>query len=140
MEESKKTNKGVLIGVIALVAVAIVVAIVYFVARPKTVEGSKAVTIEVVNKAGESTVYSLKTDAEFLRGAMDEAEGLTYDGSEGDYGYFVESVNGEVADYSVDGSYWSIYVNGEYGMYGIDQQVVTDGDAFKLVYETYTAE
>ena len=140
MEESKKTNKGVLIGVIALVCVAVIVAIVYFVARPKTQEGSKAITIDVVNKAGDSKVYTLKTDAEFLRGAMDEAEGLTYDGSESEYGFYVESVNGEVADYSVDGSYWSIYVNGEYGMYGIDQQVVTDGDAFKLVYETYTAD
>ncbi len=140
MEESKKSNKGLVIGVIALVAVAAVLAIVYFVARPKAAEGSKAVTIEVVNKAGESTVYNVKTDAEFLRGAMDEAKGLTYDGSESEYGFYVESVNGEVADYSVDGSYWSIYVNGEYGMYGIDQQVVNDGDAFKLAYECYTAE
>jgi len=65
---------------------------------------------------------------------MDEAEGLTYSGTEGAYGLMIDTVNGETADYSVDASYWSFNVNGEYCNYGIDQQPVNDGDAFSIVY------
>jgi len=65
---------------------------------------------------------------------MEEADGLTFDGDEGEYGMMVMTVNGETADYNVDQSYWSFYVNGEYCNYGIDTQPVADGDAFKIVY------
>ena len=102
----------------------------------KAVVGSKDITIEVVNKASESTMYELSTDAEFLRQAMEEADGLTFDGTESEYGLMISAVNGEVADYNVDASYWSFYVNDEYCNYGIDTQPVMDGDAFKIVYTT----
>ena len=133
--EQKKMSKGKI--VLALAALAAVVAVligVYSVFGAKPVEGSKNITIEVVNKAAESTVYEVSTDAEFLRQAMDEAEGLTYEGTESEYGLMVSTVNGEVADYSVDCSYWSFYVNDEYCNYGIDSQPVMDGDAFAIVY------
>ena len=135
--EQKKVSKGKI--VLALAALAAVVAVlvgVYAAFGAKPVAGSKDITIEVVNKAAESTVYELSTDAEFLRQAMDEAEGLTYDGTESEYGLMVSTVNGEVADYSVDASYWSCYVNDEYCNYGIDTQPVMDGDAFAIVYTT----
>lgn len=134
----KKMNKKLLLGAGILVALIAVFAIVFALFSAKPVEGSKAITIEVVNKAQESTVYELKTDAEYLRGAMDEAEGLTYDGSESEYGMMVSTVNGEVADYNVDMSYWGFYVNGEYCNYGIDTQPVYDGDAFQIVYTIST--
>ena len=44
------------------------------------------------------------------------------------------TVNGEEARYEVNKAYWSIMVNGEYGMYGASEQVVNDGDLFQLVY------
>lgn len=135
--EQKKMSKGKI--VLALAALAAVVAVligVYAAFGAKPVTGSKNITIEVVNKASESTVYELSTDAEFLRQAMDEAEGLTYDGTESEYGLMISTVNGEVADYSVDCSYWSFYVNDEYCNYGIDTQPVMDGDAFAIVYTT----
>lgn len=118
---------GVAVLIAALVAVWMI-----FGAKPQ--EGAKEITIEVINSADESTVYELNTDAEYLRQAMDEADGLTYGGSESEYGMMVDTVNGEVADYNVDGSYWSFYVNGEYCNYGIDTQPVTDGDAFVIEY------
>ena len=134
----KKMNKKLLLGAGILVALIAVFTIIFTKFSAKPVEGSKAITIEVVNKAQESTVYEVKTDAEFLRQAMDEAEGLTYDGSESEYGMMVSTVNGEIADYSVDQSYWGFYVNGEYCNYGIDTQPVYDGDAFQIVYTIST--
>lgn len=129
----KKTLKIILgvTGVVALVA-ALVAVWMIFGAKPQA--GAKEITIEVINSADESTVYELNTDAEYLRQAMDEAEGLTYDGTESEYGIMISTVNGEVADYNVDGSYWSFYVNGEYCNYGIDTQPVADGDAFVIEY------
>ena len=133
--EQKKVSKGkIILGVTALIAVVGVLIGVYSVFGAKGVEGSKNITIEVVNKAEESTVYELGTDAEFLRQAMEEAEGLTFEGEEGPYGLAISSINGEVADFNVDGAYWGFYVNEEYCNYGIDSQPVMDGDAFKIVY------
>lgn len=130
MKKSVKIILGVS-GVVVLIA-ALVAVWMIFGAKPQ--EGAKAITIEVINSADESTMYELNTDAEYLRQAMDEAEGLTYDGKESEYGMMVSTVNGEVADYNVDGSYWSFYVNGEYCNYGIDTQPVVDGDAFVIEY------
>lgn len=135
--EQKKMSKGkIALALGALVAVIALLIGVYAAFGAKPVTGSKNITIEVVNKAAESVVYELSTDAEYLRQAMDEAEGLTYDGTESEYGLMISTVNGEVADYSVDGAYWSFYVNDEYCNYGIDTQPVMDGDAFAIVYTT----
>lgn len=134
MENTKKSNKKIIIGVIALVALIAVLAGVYFAFSAKPVAGSKSITIEVVNKAQESTVYEVQTDAEFLRQAMEETEGLTFSGAESEYGMMVDTVNGERADYTLDGAYWGFNINGAYCNYGIDTQPVLDGDAFSIVY------
>ncbi|MBQ8782609.1 MAG: DUF4430 domain-containing protein [Clostridia bacterium] len=127
-----KTKK--ILGVCLVVVLIAALAGAYFVFGEKPVEGSKAVVIEVVNKAGESTEYEVKTDAEYLHGAMDEADGLEFSGEEGPYGYTVSVVNGESAVYETDGAYWAFYVNDEYCNYGIDSQPVNDGDEFSIVY------
>ncbi len=100
-----------------------------------TAEGSKNIIIEVKDSEGNVTTYEVTTDAEFLRQAMDEAEGLTYSGTDSEYGMMVEVVNDEQAIYTVDNAYWAFYVNGEYGQYGIDSQPVEDGDTYSIVYE-----
>lgn len=130
MSEQKKSSKKVLIGGGVLVVLIAALAILYSVFGAKGVAGSKDITIEVINKAKESIVYELSTDAKFLRQAMEEAEGLTFDVTDG----MVLTVNGEVADYNVDASYWGFYVNGEYCNYGIDTQPVIDGDEFTIEY------
>lgn len=137
MAETKKCNKKALIEVGILVVVLAAMAAVFFIFRPKPAEGSKSITIEVINSAQESKMYELKTDAEYLRQAMEEAKGLEFSGSESEeFGLTLITVNGEDTDFN-NGSYWGIFVNGEYGMYGVDSQPVYDGDAFQLVYTVY---
>lgn len=109
-------------------------ALVYVKFSAKPVEGSKNITITVIDSAQEETVYELKTDAEFLRQAMEEADGLEFGADEGPYGLSVHTVNGERADYNLDGAYWGFNVNGTYCNYGVDSQPVMDGDAFEIVY------
>ncbi|MCR5272750.1 MAG: DUF4430 domain-containing protein [Lachnospiraceae bacterium] len=101
-----------------------------------TSEGTKDVTLTVVDNEGNSTSYEANTDAEYLSEVFDDIEDLTVEGYDDTYGFYITAVNGLTADYDADGAYWAIYVNGEYGMYGADTQPVTDGDAYELKYET----
>ncbi len=138
-EEKKKINKKAIFGVSILVALIAVFAVIYFAFGAKPVAGSKNITIEVVSADATSKMYEVRTDAEFLRQAMEEAEGLEFSGTESQYGLTVEVINGETTDFN-NGSYWSFYVNDGYCNYGIDTQPIMDGDAFKIVYEVYTAQ
>lgn len=134
-ETTKKSNgKKIALAVAVLAVVVAVFAIVYVNFKPKAVEGAKTVTIEVVDNNETSTVYEVHTDAEFFQQAMDEADGLTYGGTESEYGLMVDTINDIRADYTEDGAYWAFYVNGEYCMYGIAEQPVLDGEAYQIVY------
>lgn len=134
---TKKSNKKIAIAITVLAAIIVIFAVIYAIAKPKTNQGSKAVTIEVTDNEGKITTYETKTDAEYLGEVFAEIDDLTVEGTEGDYGLYIDTVNGLTADYAEDGAYWSIYVNGEYGSYSADQQPVADGDVYGLVYTVY---
>lgn len=130
----KKTNKKLFIGIAVLVALIAVFAVVFFLFKPKAVQGTKSIVIEVVDNNENSTLYIFNTDAEYLRQAMEDADGLEFSGTESEYGMMVETVNGVTADWNVDQSYWAFYVNGEYCNYGIEEQPVANNDTFQIVY------
>ncbi|MBQ3795625.1 MAG: DUF4430 domain-containing protein [Butyrivibrio sp.] len=134
----KNNKKPIIIGAVILVALIAIFAIVYSLNKPATSTGSKHITIEVTGSDGLTEDYTLSTDAEFLRQAMDELAAGTdfsYAGTDSEYGLMVEYVNDERALYAEDGAYWALYVNGEYGQYGADSQPVTDGDKYTWTYE-----
>lgn len=134
-EATKKTgNKKIVIAAVVLVLVAALFAGAYFCFSPKAVGGSKNITIEVVDDQAESTMYEVSTDAEYLGDAIRETKELAVDGTEGDYGMMVTTVNGVVADYNTNGAYWAFYVNGEYCNYGMDEQPIADGEVYQIIY------
>lgn len=137
---SEKTNGGnkkkILLVVGALVLIAAIFAGVYFALAPKASAGGKQITIEVIDDAQASTMYEVSTDAEYLGDAIRETEGLDVEGTESEYGLMVDTVNGVVADYNENGAYWAFYVDGEYCMYGMDQQPIEDGQAYQIIYTT----
>lgn len=128
-------KKKLLLGILAIVLVVAALLTAYFVFRPNTSGGTKSVVIDVTDDTGTVTEYKRKTDAQYLAQVFDEIDGLTVEGEMGDYGLYIQKVNGLSAVYEIDGAYWAIYVNGEYGSYGTDAQPVNDGDTFGLVYE-----
>ena len=139
MEKSKMSkNVKILIGVVALVVAIIAMVFAYQRLRPKAQEGTKNVEVTVVSKDEATKSYETKTDAESLKQVMDEleAQGFTYGGTESDFGFMVDTVNGETASFEEDGSYWGFFVNGEYANYGIGEQPVADGDKFEIKYTT----
>jgi len=134
---SKKTKSFLIGGIILVVCVALFVGI-WLNNKPTASANAKEYTLEVVDNEGNTKTYNGTTEEEYLKGLMDElkaAGDFDYSGSESEYGIMIESVNGLKAVYAEDGAYWSIYVNGEYGMYGADQQVITSGDTYTLKYE-----
>ena len=56
-----------------LVMLVAALALVYLRFSEKPVEGSKQITLSVVSSTGETTHYPLRTDAQFLVQAMEEA-------------------------------------------------------------------
>lgn len=93
--------------------------------------GDKTIVVEV--KAADQTVtFTVKTDADTVGAALIE-HGLIA-GEDGAYGLYVKTVNGILADYDVDQSYWAFYVDGEYAMTGVDTTSITEGVTYQLVY------
>ena len=137
MTTEKKSMKKILLGLAALVVVIVALFFAYKTFGAKPVEGSKAISIEVIGSDKNSKVYDVKTDAEYLRGAMEEAEGLIFEGDESDFGLMVHTINGETAIYE-EGAYWGYYINGDYCNYGIDSQPIADGDQFLIEYTLAT--
>lgn len=132
---AQKGGKGTLIAALAATAVVILLVILAVIFQPKPQSGDKSITVTITDDNGVDAVYEHNTDAEYLLEAVREIEGLELQGEEGEYGFYINAVNGITADYSIDQSYWAIYVNGEYGSYGIESQPIADGDAFSIVYE-----
>ena len=97
----------------------------------QTVE--KSFTFEVVDKDGNIETFAITTDKTTVGAALLE-EGLIA-GEDGQYGLYVTEVNGIVADYNVDQTYWAFYVDGEYASSGVDTTDVVDGSTYSFKVE-----
>ena len=90
-------------------------------------------TFEVVDKDGNVTTFDITTDKATVGEALLE-EGLIA-GEVGQYGLYVTEVNGIVADYNVDRTYWAFYVDGAYASSGVDTTDVADGATYSFKVE-----
>ena len=96
-------------------------------------EGAKTVKVEV--KVEEQMItFTIKTDKKTVGEALIENELIS--GDEGAYGLYVKKVNGILADYDVDKTYWGFYKNGEMMMVGVSQAEFADGESYELVLES----
>ena len=94
-------------------------------------EGNKKVEVEV-EANGQSVTFTINTDADTLGAALLEHELIA--GEDGQYGIYVKTVNGILADYDINKSYWGFYQNGEYLMSGVDTTAIVGGEHFEIVY------
>lgn len=138
MPNNQTKKRNAIISAIVFLALMITLLTVYFLNAPKTMEGEKNYTLIVVDDLGVETEYQETTDAVYVGDALralSETQAFTFDGSEGEFGFFLTEVNGLIADYDVNGAYWAFYLNDAYGSLGIDQQPLTEGDNIQLRYE-----
>ena len=129
MNEQKKSNKKIWLAVAALVVAVAVVLGIYFVTRPAPQQGGMTITVQVVLLEGEPSDFTIQTDEEYLRGALESIDLI--EGSESEYGLFVTTVNGVTVDDSKQ-QWWCFTQDGEMLMTGVDTTPIADGDHFEI--------
>ena len=96
-------------------------------------EGNTVFELSITDSEGEEITVEVHTDEETVGDAL-TATGILA-GEEGPYGLYIKTVNGETVDYDKDGKYWAFYINGEYGMTGVDVTDIAAGDTYALKVE-----
>lgn len=129
---SRQKKLGAAIGVALFLVLAAVLGVIWRTSRPEPASGDKHITVEVIHSDGSETQFTYDTGEEYL-GTVLVNEGLI-SGSESEYGLFVETVDGETADFNADGSWWKLRCNGEDSQVGVDSVVIHDGDLYAWIY------
>ena len=129
MNKTKKT----LIAVAVLLVLVIGALLLWNAYKPAVQEGGKAIVLTVVHGDGSQKDFSIRTDAEFLRGAL-EQEGLIA-GSESEWGLYVQTVDGETADEAQE-QWWCLTKGGEMSMTGVDDTAIADGEHYEFILTT----
>lgn len=96
-------------------------------------EGSKSFPLTITDGEGNVVNVTVNTDEETVGGAL-LALGIVA-GENNEYGLYVKEVNGIIADYEADGTYWAFYIDGEYAMTGVDQTAIVEGQSYQLTVE-----
>lgn len=94
-------------------------------------EGATQFTFIVEDLDGTKTQFLVKTDKTIVGEALEEAGLITCE--EGPYGRYVKAVNGVVADFNTDGTYWAFYVNGDYATKGVDSTKIDTAVTYSFV-------
>ena len=123
----KKTNNKGVIALVAVLVLAVVALVVWRVTKPVPPQGGKEITVNIDHLNGDDTSYTIYTDADYLRGALEQEDLI--EGTESEYGLYVLTVDGETADESKQ-EWWGYSVNGAFAELGVDSQPVADGDVY----------
>lgn len=130
----QKTNKKGLWLAVIVVALAIAAFLVWKFALPTANEGAKTLNIDITHLDGSTVEKELHTDAETLWDAMYEAKLI--DGTDSDYGKWVTTVDGEVAD-EANNQYWLFTKGGEWVDTGCDSTYIADGESYEFFIEVF---
>lgn len=95
--------------------------------------GKTTFTFSAVYEDGSQDSYEIHTDKTVLSEALDENSLITPEN--GPYGYYVKAVNNVVADYDQTGTYWALYVNGEYAVKGVSETEIVEGASYTFKVE-----
>ena len=135
-----KKKKGVALALIAVCVVASALLLCYHTFRPKPEDGKKEIIVDVVYEDASMDSYAIATDARYLEQALEEAKGLTVEGSRTDqFGLMIITVNGVTAEYDKDQAYWAVELDGKACNYGVSMQPVRDKEHYRLVYTSANA-
>lgn len=96
-------------------------------------EGETEFTVSITFSDGSEKAYTVNTDKKTVGEALIEVELI--EGTVGDYGLMVETVDGETVKYEDGGKYWAFYIDGEYAMTGVDATEITAGATYSFKVE-----
>lgn len=84
----------------------------------------------VVDGNGKEASQTIETTEKTVGAALLK-EGII-SGEEGQYGLYVDTVNGIKADYDKDGTYWAFYIGSEYANTGVDSTDIEANQTYSL--------
>lgn len=125
----KQNKKLVIILSCVLVVLVAAFALIYAMTRPETNVGDKTITVEIISADGTSKEFEINTNAEFLRGALEEKDLVA--GDESEFGLFVKTVDGYTANDS-NQEWWCFTKGGEQLFTGIDTTPIADGEHYEI--------
>lgn len=131
----KKQMKFIISTLIFLVVLAAMV-IVYVTSRPEPsgeTAGKKAITVLVAIPEEETKEFVIKTDADYLRQALDQEKLI--EGKVESFGFYLTAVNKVIADESKQ-EWWCITKRGEEVFTGVDEIAIQDGDQYEITLTT----
>lgn len=128
---SKNTKKIIAVIALLVLVAAAVFAVLHF--APSASEGDKTIAVAVIHGDGSRKDFSISTDAENLRAAL-EPEGLIQ-GQESEFGLYVLTVDGETADEDLQ-QWRCITKSGGQLMTGVDDTVIADGEQYEFTLTT----
>ncbi len=93
-------------------------------------EGATKFEFEVIDLDGNTEKFIINTDKTIVGEALEEL-GLIK-GTEGDYGIYVNEVNGILADYNINQTYWAFYINDAYASTGADVTPIAENEVYSF--------
>lgn len=133
MKEKKQFNKKIVWGGIAFFALIAIFTLVYSLFMPKGNSFDKTIQVDIVYTDKTSDTFSIKTNEEFLIGALDQED--LVQGMESEYGLFILTANGVTADDSKQ-EWWCVTKDGEMVNTGVETTPIYDGDHYELTLTT----
>ncbi len=118
-----------LLAVMLVVVLAAAMFICWKLFLPEAQAGDKTLAVTVTHADGSVRDFTLETDAEYLWDAMYE-RGLI-DGTDGEYGKWVTTVDGRTADENA-GQYWLFTRDGDWVETSCDTTPIADGESYEF--------
>ena len=129
LESGKNNQKILIIAGICLVVLAIIFVAICGVFMPRGQAGEKTIGLTVVFSQDNQKEYKIHTDAENLGDALKEEK--LVDGTQGEYGLYIETVDGVTAAAS-NQEWWCITKGGETLNTSADLTPIADGEHYEL--------
>lgn len=135
MEKEKMNRKPLIIAACVLVVLVVVVGVLLGTRQQQAQPGAKTISVTILHGEDVRRTCSIQTDAEYLRGALEEQTPPLIAGEESELGLFVTGVDGRKADDSRQ-EWWCFTKSGETLFTGVDETPIADGDAFEITLIT----
>ena len=95
--------------------------------------GATQIKAKVVYQNGTEKTFTVNTDKTNVGDAFVEVGLIS--GEEGQFGWFITTVDGEYHKWEDDGKYWAFYIDGEYAMTGVSSTEVVAGTKYEFRVE-----
>ncbi len=126
-----KKSLKIVIALAVLAALIVGALFLYKAYYPEGTQGDKQLVVEVIHADGSTKDFTIDTDSESLRGALEQEDLIEGDNSS--YGLYVTTVDGERADESKR-EWWCFTKDGEMLMTGVDDTMIQDGEHYEITF------